>query len=87
MGDLGLIQGNDHDENADTETCDRPAAVKIPKVLRGCLQGAAQAEDQRAQDDGPATTEAIGSEACNSSAEKGTSRKDGNDGTAKGEGW
>jgi hypothetical protein len=85
MGNLGLIQGDDHDENADTETCNRPAAVKISEVLGGRLQGAAKTKDQRAQDDGPAATKAIGSDTCHSSAEEGSSREDGHDGTAKGE--
>jgi hypothetical protein len=87
MGDLGLIQRDNHDENADTETCNGPATVKISDVLSGSLQGTTKTEDQRAQNDGPAATKAIGSDACHCRTEEGTSRENGHDSTATGEAW
>jgi hypothetical protein len=85
MGDLSLIKRDDHDENANTETCNRPATIKISKVLGRRLQGTAKTENHRAHDNRPATTKAIRSNACDSSTEEGPSGEDGHNGTTTGE--
>jgi hypothetical protein len=82
MGDFGLIQRDNHNENANSQTCNRSATVKVPEVLGGRLQSAAEAEDQRAQDDGPTAAKAASREACHSSTKEGASSKDGHDSTA-----
>jgi hypothetical protein len=83
MGNLSLIKRNDHDENPDPETRDGPATVEISKVLGRRLQRPSKNEYHRAQNDRPATTKTICSDACDSRTEEGPSGEDGHNGTAR----
>jgi hypothetical protein len=57
--DLGLVQRREHGEHADADARDEAAREHAPEVLRGRLQGAADEEDEAAEDDRPPAPDGV----------------------------
>jgi len=80
MGDLGLEDGNDHAENADTDTRDEASGVEHADLDTGSLNDTTDQEDARGQQDGSSSTELVG-ETGEEGTEETSRREEGDDGT------
>jgi len=79
MGQLGLVERHNHAQNANSETSDGAAGIEIRQRLGAGLQSTAEAENESADQDGPATAELVTHGAGGTGAEEGTAREDGHD--------
>ena len=79
MGQLGLIQRNDHAENANTKSSNSTTGVQIRESLSTGLQGSTKTESQGTCHDGPTTAQTVTHGTGSGGSKKGTSSKDGND--------
>lgn len=80
--DLPLVDGNDHDQEPSPQPGDGPASPEPLEVLCGRLEGAADDEDQRAQEDCPPPAEVVADRAGEHGAEEGASCEEGDDDSA-----
>ncbi len=79
---LALVDGDDHDEEADAQPSEAPPGPQVRDGLRARLQGAAQDEDQAADEDGQAPAEPVTGRAGEEGTEEGATREEGdNDAT------
>ena len=59
MGDFGLIDWDDHDQDTDAQPPNDPPGVEVCEGARASLEGASETEDQRPHDDGPSSAESV----------------------------
>lgn len=79
MGDLSLVDRDDHDQEADSQPGDAPTGPEVLDGLRPGLEAAAQDEDDAADDDGPSPPEPVARGAGEHGAEEGSAREETND--------
>ena len=76
MRQFGLIQRNNHNEHADSETCDRATGIEVAQVLGTSLKTATENEGDGSHHDGKTTTKDISEWSSESSTEEGAASED-----------
>ena len=75
MRNLGLVQGDDHDQEANSQACEASSRVQVADCLSTGLQGTANAKDRCTDQDGESSSKPVAGRASEESAKESTSSK------------
>jgi hypothetical protein len=70
VGDLGLVQWHNHDENTDSEACNQAASVQVSQVHCASLKTTAEAEDSTTHQNSPPSSQIVSCGSGQSSAKE-----------------
>lgn len=73
MRNLPLVDGDDHDEEADAEAADGAACVQPVDILGSGLEGSAHDENECSYEDGPSSPNVVTPRTGEGSTEEGAS--------------
>jgi hypothetical protein len=59
VGDFGLVQWNDHDQEADTYTCEPSTRPEHVNICSSCLQGSTEKVDNTSDDNGQSSSKFV----------------------------